>query len=118
MENIPAISWLLQEPLLFYAGTFDGLAFRRSAHSHALTCAAVQRHLERHLLSVALLLTVSQHLACLADSEVVGSAAPKPLKHIPLLKRATEPALEERLLKYALQLQDKGKDAKKVPSNV
>lgn len=95
---------LLQVPLLFYACAFEDLKFRRSAHSHAMTCAAVQKHLERHLVSVALLQSVSERLASQAESEVIGIAQVKAVKHIPLSNRATEPALEERLLKYGTRL--------------
>lgn len=97
------VLYLLQVPLLFYACAFEGLTFRRSAHSHAVTCTAVQKHLEHHVVSVAVLQSVSERLAGQAESEVTGVVQQKPLKHIPLLQRATEPALEERLLKYGAQ---------------
>ncbi len=35
-----------------------------------------------------------------ASAGLSGTAAKKPTKHVPLLKRATEPALEERLLRF------------------
>ena len=35
-----------------------------------------------------------------AVASLSGSVVKKTTKHVPLLKRATEPALEERLLKY------------------
>ena len=35
-----------------------------------------------------------------AVAGLTGSVVKKPTKHVPLLKRATEPTLEERLLKY------------------
>ena len=31
---------------------------------------------------------------------LTGDVVKKPTKHVPMLKRATEPTLEERLLKY------------------
>ena len=96
-----------QEPLLFYACVFDSLQFRRSAQSHAATQAAVQSQLDRHLISTALLHTVSEHLAVQAECEVAGSSQARPLKHIPLLKRATEPPVEERLTKYGRQLKSR-----------
>ena len=34
-----------------------------------------------------------------ASASLSGSTVKKPIKHVPLLKRATEPALEERLLR-------------------
>lgn len=89
---------------MFHACAFKDLVFRRSAHSHAATCAAVQRHLERHLVCSALLHTVSEQLAGQTESEVTGLTQPKPMKHTPLLQRATEPALQERLSKYGARL--------------
>lgn len=94
----------MQEPLLFSACVFNDLAFRRSAQSHAATQAVVQSHVNRHLIALALLQTVSDHLASQARSELAGAARLKPNKHIPLLKRATEPPVEERLTKYGRQI--------------
>lgn len=97
----------LQEPLLFYACVFNELPFRRSAQSHAATRAAVQCHLDRHLIASALLQSVSDHLASQAQGEVAGTARLKSSKHIPLLKRATEPPVEERLTKYGRQIKSR-----------
>lgn len=36
--------------------------------------------------------------------QVLGGGVRKPAKHVPLLKRAREPALEERLFKHGRQL--------------
>ncbi|CAL8468632.1 g8172 [Coccomyxa elongata] len=103
----PQYNMAPEEPLLFYACVFDSLCFRRSAQSHAATRAAVQSQLDRHLISTALLHTVSEHLAVQAECEVAGSSQPRPPKHIPLLKRATEPPVEERLTKYGRQIKSR-----------
>ncbi|KAK9914986.1 hypothetical protein WJX75_003356 [Coccomyxa subellipsoidea] len=51
----PQYNMAPEEPLLFYACVFNELPFRRSAQSHAATRAAVQCHLDRHLIASALL---------------------------------------------------------------
>lgn len=101
----------LQEPLLFYACIFRDLHFRRSAQSHAATRAAVQRQLDCHLISLALLHTVSERLAAQAESEVAGDNILKPSRHISLLERATEPPLEARLSKYGVHIKGKSEQA-------
>ena len=93
----------MQEPLLFFACNFDGLQFRRSARTHNATRVVMQEHLNRHLVASALLQAAVQRLdAQAAAGEVVGGAEEKPKqpKHMPLLKRGRETALEERLAKY------------------
>ncbi len=67
----------------------------------------MQSQLDRHLISTALMHAVSEHLAVQAECEVAGSSQPRPPKHIPLLKRATELPVEERLTKYGRQIKSR-----------
>jgi hypothetical protein len=64
--------------------------------------------MERHLVGAALLESVAECLAGQAAAEVTGDVRPKPVKYTPLLQRATEPALEERLAKYGVRLKAAG----------
>jgi hypothetical protein len=105
-----------QEPLLFYACGFEGLQFRRSARAHEATRATVRAQLNRHLLMTALLQSIMHRLDAQAG-EVVEScteAAPRKPKHVPLLQRGCEAAVEERLAKYGRVLTN-GHGGRKAP---
>ena len=107
---------LAQEPLLFYACAFQGLRFRCSAQAHGAARAAVQASLDRHLVAAALLQTTVQRLDDHVQSgQVSGCCTPKALSHVPLLRRAREPALADKLSRYGRQVVDGRKHAELVP---
>ena len=90
-----------QEPLLFYACHYDGLHFRRAAQSHTATQLAIQRRIQRQLLSLGILVAMAEQLDS-QQAEVKGAAKCKGEKHIKLLLRGCEPSVATRLLKLKL----------------
>lgn len=116
----PQYAMAPEEPLLLYECGYANLNFRRSDRLRATNSAVVQGMLDQSLVSGALGGTIKTRL--LQDEESIGdsggqhvvqgskAAVGVPEKsgppHIPLLKRATEPSVEERLQKYGITLAD------------
>ncbi|CAL5221610.1 g3830 [Coccomyxa viridis] len=96
----PQYNMAAEEPLLFYRCAFDGLEWQRSLYSHVATKSLLQGFLDAHLCSASHLVAAMERLEEHASAGLSGTAAKKSTKHVPLLKRATEPALEERLLRF------------------
>ncbi|KAL4436896.1 hypothetical protein ABPG75_004035 [Micractinium tetrahymenae] len=112
----PQYNMASEEPLLLYSCAYGGLAFRRTAANYALVRGQLEEMLTSHMIRAGTLHTIQQRLAAdrLLDEggsdgsgnggsggkRKAGPAAAGP-KHVPLLLRAKEPAVEERLLKLA-----------------
>lgn len=108
----PQYNMASEEPLLLHSCAYGGLAFRRSAANYALVRAQLEEMLTSHMIRAGTLHTIQQRLAAdeVLDAGASGSsgggkrargAAAAGPKHVPLLLRAKEPAVEERLLKLA-----------------
>ncbi|GFR44474.1 hypothetical protein Agub_g5737, partial [Astrephomene gubernaculifera] len=104
----PQYSMAPEEPLLLYACGFSDLAFRRSSPAVAAALGDVGGQLGRHLVGAAL--TAECHTRMAADTrcEDAGSSSGGSGNgrsggggavggHIPLLRRQTEPSIEERM---------------------
>ena len=89
----------MQEPLLFYACQFENLRFTRPARCHAANQEAVNVMVDKQLAGLGLLYNVLQYLKQ-EVADVSGVARPQAPKHVKLLQRVREPALEERFAKH------------------
>ncbi|GLC76345.1 hypothetical protein PLESTF_001769600 [Pleodorina starrii] len=122
----PQYSMAPEEPLLLYACGFRDLVFRRSPAAVEATLGDVGGLLHRHLVGAAL--TAACHCRLAADTRLPaeeGSAAPTAahtggggsgrngggggggggggvMPHIPLMKRQTEPSIEERMARRGI----------------
>ncbi|KXZ47646.1 hypothetical protein GPECTOR_34g805 [Gonium pectorale] len=117
----PQYSMAPEEPLLLYACGYEGLSFRRTPAAVEGVLGDVGGLLHRHLIGAAL--TAACHSRLAADERCGdadagpsagaggGDAAPSGraagrgsggTSYIPLLKRATEPSIEERMARRGL----------------
>jgi len=104
-----------EEPLLLHACAFEGLALRRSPRLIASNIAAAQEMLDGQLVGAALRAAVLDRLtgdaAAAAAEGGQGAALPRVPRratggssHMPLLRRACEPSVEERLKRFGIDL--------------
>ncbi|KAG2446693.1 hypothetical protein HYH02_008259 [Chlamydomonas schloesseri] len=109
----PQYSMAPEEPLLLYACGFAGLQFRRTHAAVEANLVDVASLLHRHLIGAALTAACHSRLAkdtrCSEAGSTSGSgggagggAGGRGASHIPLMRRQTEPSIEERFARRGM----------------
>ncbi|GAB4821171.1 hypothetical protein N2152v2_008217 [Parachlorella kessleri] len=109
-----------EAPLLLYSCSYTDLHFRRSQGNHGSVHSVLSEMLNRHLIAAGMLTALLGRLGSSTTHEEQaptsgptkrGKGCSSGIKHIKLLKRATEPSLEARLAKHGKRLAAPGPGA-------